>query len=53
LFRDGLAHLMFETGVIPHKKVACSFVDNHFNFTEAKSEWKEMQIIFKISKKGD
>jgi hypothetical protein len=28
-------------------------VDNYFNFTEDKSEWKDTKIIFEISKKDD
>ena len=36
--------------VIPHKKVVWLVVDNYFNFTEDKSEWKA-KIIFEISKK--
>jgi hypothetical protein len=39
--------------VIPHKKVVWLVVDNYFNFTEDKSEWKATKIIFKISKKGE
>lgn len=38
---------------IPYKKVAWLVVDNYFNFTEDKREWKDTKIIFEISKKGD
>jgi hypothetical protein len=38
---------------IPHKKLVWLVVDNYFNFTEDKSEWKGTKIIFQISKKGD
>lgn len=39
--------------VIPGKKVVWLVLDNYFNFTEDKSEWKGTKVIFKISKKGD
>jgi len=39
--------------VIPHKKVVWVVVDNYFNFTEDKSEWKGTKIIFEFSKKGE
>jgi len=39
--------------VIARKRVVWLVVDNYFNFTEDKSEWKGTKIIFEISKKGD
>jgi hypothetical protein len=39
--------------IIPHKKVVWLLVDNYFNFTEDKNEWKGTKIIFEISRKGD
>lgn len=39
--------------IIPHKKVVWLVVDNYFNFTQDKSEWKDTKIIFEISRKGD
>ncbi|MFN8454984.1 MAG: SRPBCC domain-containing protein [Anaerolineae bacterium] len=38
---------------IPNKKVAWLVLDNYFNFTQDKTEWKDTKISFEISKKGD
>jgi uncharacterized protein YndB with AHSA1/START domain len=39
------------TELIPGKKVVWHVLDNHFSFTEDKSEWKGTDIIFEISEK--
>jgi hypothetical protein len=39
--------------VIPGKKVVWHVLDNRFNFTKAKNEWKGTDVIFEVSKKGD
>jgi uncharacterized protein YndB with AHSA1/START domain len=41
------------TELVPGKKVVWHVVDNHFNFVEDKSEWKDTDIVFEIAKKGD
>ena len=38
--------------VVPDKKVVWHVLDNYFNFTQDKSEWKNTKVIFEISKKG-
>jgi hypothetical protein len=41
------------TEFVPGKKVVWHVLDNYFNFTEDKSEWKGTNISFDISRKGD
>ena len=37
----------------PGRKVVWHVLDNHFNFTEDKTEWKGTDIVFDIAKQGD
>ena len=38
--------------VIPNKKVVWLVMDNYFNFTKDKSEWKNTKVVFQIAKNG-
>ena len=37
----------------PGKKVVWHVLDNYFDFTKDKSEWKNTDIVFEIAKKGN
>ena len=39
--------------VIPDKKVVWHVLDNYFSFTKDKSEWKDTQVSFEISRQGN
>jgi hypothetical protein len=39
--------------VIPNKKVVWLVVDNYFDFTKDKTEWKDNRIIFEITEKDN
>ncbi len=41
------------TELVTGKKVVWHVLNNDFNFTKDKTEWKGTDIIFEISKKGD
>ena len=38
---------------VPDKKVVWLVLENHFNFTNDKTEWNGNRLIFDISRKGD
>jgi len=38
--------------LVPDQKVVWHVLDNFFNFTDDKTEWKDTQVVFEISKKG-
>ncbi|WP_028980397.1 SRPBCC family protein [Sporocytophaga myxococcoides] len=39
--------------VIPNQKIVWLVLENHFNFTKDNSEWKDTNISFEITKKGN
>jgi len=39
--------------VVPGKKLAWLVLDNFFDFTKNKSEWKNTKIVFEVSERGD
>jgi hypothetical protein len=39
--------------LIPGKKVVWHVLDNRFNFTKDKNEWKGTDVIFEVSRKGN
>src|SRR5216683_434338 len=41
------------TDFVPGKEVVWLVLDNYFNFTEDKTEWKGTKVIFEVSKKDD
>ena len=41
------------TEIAAGKKVVWRVLDNYFNFTKDKTEWKGTDIVFDISRKGD
>lgn len=41
------------TELIPGKKIVWHVLDNYFNFTKDETEWKNTDVIFDISAKGN
>ncbi len=52
-YKDVHACKMKLIEVIPDKKVVWLVLNNYFNFTEDKTEWKGTKVIFEVSKNGD
>ena len=52
-FKDIHRCKMKITELIPGRKVVWHVLDNYFNFTKDKTEWKGTDIVFDISKKSD
>ncbi|MFZ1941687.1 MAG: SRPBCC family protein [Terracidiphilus sp.] len=52
-YRDAHSCTMKLVELVPNKKVAWLVIDNYFNFTEDKTEWKGTRVIFDIAKKGE
>ena len=51
-YKDVHRCMMKITEFIPGKKIAWHVLDNYFDFTEDKTEWKDTTISFEISEKG-
>lgn len=41
------------TELVPDKRIVWRVLDNRFNFTKDTNEWKDTDIIFEVSKKGN
>ena len=41
------------TQMEPNKKVVWHVLDNYFNFTQDKTEWKGTDVVFEIARKGE
>jgi hypothetical protein len=52
-YKDVHSCRMKLTEIVPSKKVVWLVLDNHFNFTKDKSEWKDTKINFEISRNDD
>ena len=52
-YKDAHISKMKLIEVTPNKKVVWLVMDNHFNFTKDKNEWKDNKIIFEIIEKDN
>jgi len=52
-YRDVHRCKMKVAELVPGRKVVWRVLDNHFNFTEDKTEWKGTDIVFEITRQGD
>jgi hypothetical protein len=51
-YKDAHRCTMKVTEMAPNKKVVWHVLDNYFNFTQDKTEWKGTDVVFEIAKKG-
>jgi uncharacterized protein YndB with AHSA1/START domain len=52
-YKDAHRCTLKVTEMVPNKKVVWHVLDNYFNFTQDKTEWKGTNVVFEIAKKGD
>jgi hypothetical protein len=52
-YKDAHRCTMKVTEMVPNKKVVWHVLDNYFNFTQDKTEWKGTDVVFEIARKGD
>jgi Activator of Hsp90 ATPase homolog 1-like protein len=52
-YKDAHRCTMKVTQMAPNKKVVWHVLDNYFNFTQDKTEWKGTDVVFEIARKGD
>jgi hypothetical protein len=55
MYRSGDLHCSTQkiTELIPDRKVVWHVLDSQINFVKDKTEWKETDIVFEITQKGD
>lgn len=52
-YRDAHRCRIEVTELVPGRKVAWRVLENHFSFTEDKTEWTGTDVVFDISRVGD